>query len=98
VSNPYLHSTYTRATPVSKDSARASALLTDRVKAFQTAVALAEYEAERDEDGKIQIRDDHLMSVVELSKDFDDYLAEVHKKTEAARAQMRHERAVWDAQ
>jgi hypothetical protein len=63
------------------------------VIAFQTAVSLAEYDGEVDEDGKIVITDDHLMAVVELSKDFDDYLVQLHKKGPAARAQIRHERA-----
>lgn len=33
------------------------------------------------------------MAVVELSKDFDDYLVQLHKKGPAGRAQIRHERA-----
>jgi hypothetical protein len=61
--------------------------------AFQTAVALAEYDAEKDEDGKIVLTDDHLTAVVDLSKDFDDYLSQVHKKDQAGRAAIRHERA-----
>ncbi|KAK5625866.1 hypothetical protein RRF57_001582 [Xylaria bambusicola] len=40
--------------------------------AFQTAVSLAEYDVEKDEDGKIIITDDHLRAVVELSRDFKD--------------------------
>ena len=55
-------------------------------------MALAEYDAEKDDDGKIVVTDEHFMAVVELSKDFDDYLIQLHKKGQAARAQSRHER------
>ena len=60
--------------------------------AFQTAVALAEYDAERDEEGKIVITDNHLRAVVELSKDFQDYLDELHKGNESKRAERKGER------
>ncbi|KAJ5013558.1 hypothetical protein K4K57_002569 [Colletotrichum sp. SAR 10_99] len=60
--------------------------------AFQTAVALAEYEADKDSEGKIMVKDDHLRAVVELSKDFKDYLNDLHLRDEGKRAEHRHER------
>ncbi|KAL8365017.1 hypothetical protein RB595_004026 [Gaeumannomyces hyphopodioides] len=60
--------------------------------AFQTAVALAEFDAEKDKEGKIKITDDHLRSVVELSGDFKKYLKVLHRGNEAQRAQRRFER------
>ena len=60
--------------------------------AFQTAVALAEYDAEKDEEGKIVVTDTHFRSVVELSKDFKDYLRELHRGDEAKRAERFFER------
>ncbi|VUC25648.1 unnamed protein product [Clonostachys rosea] len=47
--------------------------------AFQTAVSMAEYYAEKDEDGRTLLKDDHLRAVLELSKDFNDYIRNVHK-------------------
>ncbi|KAI0514731.1 P-loop containing nucleoside triphosphate hydrolase protein [Xylaria bambusicola] len=60
--------------------------------AFQTAVSLAEYDAEKGEDGKIMITDDHLRAVVELSRDFKEYLGELHRGDEAKRAERNYER------
>ncbi|KAI1502348.1 P-loop containing nucleoside triphosphate hydrolase protein [Biscogniauxia marginata] len=60
--------------------------------AFQTAVSLAEYDAEKGEDGKIIITDEHLRAVVELSRDFKNYLNELHKGDEAKRAERKYER------
>jgi hypothetical protein len=60
--------------------------------AFQTAVSLAEYEAEKDEEGTILVTEDHLRAVVELSKDFKDYLNELHIMDEDKRAENRFER------
>lgn len=60
--------------------------------AFQTAVALAEYEADKDSEGKIMVKDDHLRAVVELSTDFKDYLKDLHRKDEGKRAEHRYER------
>ncbi|KAI2776155.1 P-loop containing nucleoside triphosphate hydrolase protein [Daldinia loculata] len=60
--------------------------------AFQTAVSLAEYDAEKGEDGKIMITDEHLRAVVELSKDFKNYLNELHKGDEGKRAERKYER------
>ena len=61
-------------------------------EAFQTAVSFAEYDAEKDEEGRIVMTDKHLRDVVELSRDFKDYLDTLHKKDEGERAAMKHER------
>ncbi|KAF3801312.1 hypothetical protein GCG54_00005468 [Colletotrichum gloeosporioides] len=60
--------------------------------AFQTAVALAEYEADKDSEGRIMVKDDHLRAVVDLSKDFKHYLNDLHKRDEGKRAEQRSER------
>ncbi|EQB48870.1 hypothetical protein CGLO_11851 [Colletotrichum gloeosporioides Cg-14] len=60
--------------------------------AFQTAVALAEFEADKDAEGRIKVKDEHLKAVVELSKDFKNYLNDLHLKDEGKRAEQRHER------
>jgi hypothetical protein len=60
--------------------------------AFQTAVALAEYDAEKDEEGKIILTDTHFRSIVELSQDFKDYLKDLHKGDEGKRAERKYER------
>ncbi|KAI1383576.1 P-loop containing nucleoside triphosphate hydrolase protein [Hypoxylon trugodes] len=60
--------------------------------AFQTAVSLAEYDAEKGEDGKILVTDEHLRAVVELSRDFKNYLNELHKGDEGKRAERKYER------
>jgi len=62
------------------------------VEAFQTAVALAEFEAVKDQEGKIILTDKHLKAVVEMSRDFKDYLHDLHKGDEEKRAERRHER------
>ncbi|KAK7984336.1 hypothetical protein PG989_011738 [Apiospora arundinis] len=60
--------------------------------AFQTAVSLAEYDAEKDEEGTILVTDEHLRAVVELSRDFKEYLKELHMGDEDKRAEQRAER------
>lgn len=61
--------------------------------AFQIAVSLAEHENRRDREGTILLTDRHLKSVLALSKDFKDYLTELHQgDDEARRAQKRKER------
>ncbi|KAK4227773.1 ATPase [Podospora fimiseda] len=60
--------------------------------ALQTAVAMAEYDAEKDEEGKILVTDTHLRAVVELSRDFKNYLNDLHRGSEAKRAERRQER------
>ena len=56
--------------------------------AFQTAVALAEYDAETDEEGNILLNDTHLRSIVDMSRDFKRYLDETHGADEEKRAAM----------
>ncbi|KFX93902.1 hypothetical protein O988_06576 [Pseudogymnoascus sp. VKM F-3808] len=58
--------------------------------AFQTAVALAEYDAEKDDEGKILLKDTHLSSIVDLSKDFKKYLDDTLGADEDKRAAMEH--------
>ncbi|KAL3421222.1 ATPase family AAA domain-containing protein 3B 1 [Phlyctema vagabunda] len=53
---------------------------------FQTAVALAEYDAEKDAEGTIVIKVKHISSVVKMSIDFQDYLEELHSANEDTRA------------
>ncbi|KAI1321381.1 P-loop containing nucleoside triphosphate hydrolase protein [Xylariaceae sp. FL0255] len=59
---------------------------------FQTAVSLAEYESEKDEEGNTMVTDEHLKSVIDLSKDFKGYLSELHGADEAKRAERYLER------
>lgn len=68
-----------------------SLLLTDKT-ALQTAVALAEYDAQKDEEGRIIVTDTHLKAVVELSADFKKYLNELHSGNESKRAERKYER------
>jgi hypothetical protein len=56
--------------------------------AFQTAVALAEYDTETDEEGNILLKDEHLRSIVEMSRDFKRYLDDTHGADEEKRAAM----------
>ncbi|KAL4894971.1 hypothetical protein BDV59DRAFT_174221 [Aspergillus ambiguus] len=60
--------------------------------AFQTAVALAEFEAIKDEENKIVITDNHLRAVVQLSSDFKKYLDDLHKGDEGKRSERKYER------
>ena len=55
-------------------------------------MSLAEYEGEKDEEGVILVTEEHLRAVVELSKDFKDYLEELHLVDEDKRAENRFER------
>jgi ATPase family associated with various cellular activities (AAA) len=57
--------------------------------AFQTAVALAEVENKKGDDGLIAVTAEHIRKVVELSKGFKDYLKELYQKNEAERAAQR---------
>ncbi|KAI1338623.1 P-loop containing nucleoside triphosphate hydrolase protein [Xylariaceae sp. FL0016] len=59
---------------------------------FQTAVSLAEYEAQKGEDGKILVTDNHLRAVIELSSDFKEYIDELHQGDEAKRAERQYNR------
>ncbi|EHK97884.1 hypothetical protein M7I_6382 [Glarea lozoyensis 74030] len=56
--------------------------------AFQTAVALAEYEDVRDEEGRVVLTDGHLRSIVDMSRSFKRYLDETHGADEEKRAAM----------
>nr|OQO28393.1 hypothetical protein B0A51_04886 [Rachicladosporium sp. CCFEE 5018] len=60
--------------------------------AFQTAVALAEYEAVRDEEGTIMVEEHHVQQVAEMSREFRLYLNELHKGDEEKRAARAFER------
>ena len=55
-------------------------------------MTLAEYDDERDQEGKIIVTDAHLRSVVGLSQDFNHYLDELHKGDESKRAERKYER------
>ncbi|KAF2967481.1 hypothetical protein GQX73_g6097 [Xylaria multiplex] len=50
--------------------------LLSEVKSNPETVSLAEYEAEKGEDGKIVITDEHLRAAIELSRDFKTYINE----------------------
>ncbi|MCJ1325771.1 hypothetical protein MMC10_002434 [Thelotrema lepadinum] len=60
--------------------------------AIQTAVALAEYDSSKDEGGRIILSDAHLRPLIELSKDFKDYVDELHMGDAAKRAARRFDR------
>jgi SpoVK/Ycf46/Vps4 family AAA+-type ATPase len=66
--------------------------LTFRNTAIQTAVALAEYEDKKGRDGRVEVTDDHLRAVVELSADFKKYLNDVHRGDEDKLAERRGDR------
>jgi len=55
-------------------------------------VALVEYEATKDSEGKIVLTDKHLKAVVEMSRDFKNYIDNVHLGDEDKRAERRRER------
>lgn len=61
-------------------------------EAFQTAVALSEFDGKKDEEGTILMTDDHFRPVMELSHDFKGYLNELHKRDEEKRAEVHLER------
>ncbi|KAI1877844.1 uncharacterized protein JN550_000026 [Neoarthrinium moseri] len=60
--------------------------------AFQTAVALAEYDGEKDEDGRIRVTDAHFKPILEMSQSFKKYLEELHMGDEAKRAERTYAR------
>ncbi|KAI1854569.1 hypothetical protein JX265_007560 [Neoarthrinium moseri] len=60
--------------------------------AFQTAVALAEYDGEKDEDGRIRVTDAHFKPILEMSQSFKNYLEELHVGDEAKRAERTYAR------
>lgn len=53
--------------------------------AFQTAVALAEYEANKDGAEIVTLKDRHLKSVVKMSKSFKEYLRSTHKNQDSSK-------------
>ena len=53
---------------------------------FQTAVGLAEYEHDVDDEGLIMLKEDHLAQVAEMSGEFKNYLNKLHMKDESGRA------------
>lgn len=55
-------------------------------------MALAEYEAIKDEEKKIVITDSHLRAVVQLSSDFKQYVNTLHRGDEGKRAERKYER------
>lgn len=55
-------------------------------------MALAEFEAIKDEENKIVITDSHLQAVTQLSGDFKKYLTTLHKGDEDKRAERRYDR------
>jgi hypothetical protein len=55
--------------------------------AFQTAVALAEFDGEKDIEGNILLKDTHIQKIVKMSFDFTEYLDELHKGSLAKRAE-----------
>lgn len=48
--------------------------------AFQTAVALAEYDQHRDDEGLILVEDSHIEQVAEMTQEFQEYLTKLHGK------------------
>jgi hypothetical protein len=58
------------------------------VTAFQIAVALAEAQGHKDKEGRILIRPEHIKATVQMSKEFKDYLSQVHKLDLSKRAAM----------
>jgi hypothetical protein len=60
---------------------------TNTSSGFQTAVALAEHEADKDSEGKILVKETHLSSIVKMSREFQEYLTELHMADENKRAE-----------
>ena len=54
--------------------------------AFQTAVALADFDNDKNEDGKIILHERHVQQIVHMSQEFKDYLKDLHRGDEAKRA------------
>ncbi|KAK5110406.1 hypothetical protein LTR85_001270 [Meristemomyces frigidus] len=59
---------------------------------FQTAVGLAEFEGEKDEEGKVKLKEDHIAQVVEMAAEFKEYLDDLHQGNEAKRAERKYQR------
>ena len=56
--------------------------------AFQIAVALAEKQGIKDKEGRILVKSDHIKATVDMSRDFKNYLAVLHKGDLSKRAAM----------
>ncbi|KAI9664612.1 MAG: hypothetical protein M1821_006058 [Bathelium mastoideum] len=56
--------------------------------AFQTAVALAEVDGHKDQEGRVLLKPSHIETIVKLSSKFKDYIATVHKADLAKRARI----------
>ncbi|KAM0279384.1 hypothetical protein ACHAQH_004649 [Verticillium albo-atrum] len=54
-------------------------ILTSIALAFQVAVALAEAQTHKDQQGRILIKPDHIKATVQMSKDFREYLVKLNK-------------------
>lgn len=54
---------------------------------FQTAVGLAEFEGDKDEEGKITVKEDHIAQVAEMTGEFKQYLDVVLEGDEDKRAE-----------
>lgn len=56
------------------------AVLTEiRTLAFQVAVALAEAQGQKDKEGRVLIRSEHIKATVQMSREFRNYLVKLHK-------------------
>jgi hypothetical protein len=60
--------------------------------AFQTAVALAQYQARKEEKEQVVLQADHLKRVVKMSKLFKDYIDSTHKNQDEAKRAIIEER------
>ncbi|KAI1129035.1 hypothetical protein F5Y10DRAFT_161676 [Nemania abortiva] len=60
---------------------------------FQIAVALAEKQGIKDKEGRILIKSDHIKATVDMSRDFKNYLAVLHKGDLSKRAALLGNRA-----
>lgn len=60
---------------------------------FQTAVTLAEFEANRERNTNVRLKQSHLEKVMEMSKQFTQYLDEAHGVNDATFARDRGLRA-----
>ena len=72
--------------PAKKSSQVEKAHLRCLHTAFQTAVALADFDNDKDEDGKVILHQRHIQQIVTMSKEFKDYLKDLHRGDEAKRA------------
>ncbi|KAK7424337.1 hypothetical protein QQX98_000605 [Neonectria punicea] len=56
--------------------------------AFQVAVALAEAHSQKDKEGRVLIKSDHIKATVQMSREFRDYLVKLHKGDLSKRASL----------